>query len=114
MKSQPKILIVDDDADFVELAKMVLTTKPYQVITAYSGEEGLQKISEYMYFQKPIVACGIAESKEYLLVDKEDMAKNILKALNGNVHPSRRKTWENYCEKKIFKMFHLIQSEKFF
>jgi response regulator RpfG family c-di-GMP phosphodiesterase len=46
MKSQPKILIVDDDADFVELAKMVLTTKPYQVITAYSGEEGLQKVSE--------------------------------------------------------------------
>ena len=46
MKSQPKILLVDDDADFVDLAKMVLATKPYQVITAYSGEEALQKMAE--------------------------------------------------------------------
>ncbi len=46
MKSQPKILLVDDDADFVDLAKMVLATKPYQVVTAYSGEEALQKVAE--------------------------------------------------------------------
>jgi glycosyltransferase involved in cell wall biosynthesis len=85
--------------------------------SSYSGfynEEGLQKISEYMYFKKPIVACGIAESSEYVLVDKEDMAKSILRALNGKVHPSRRKTWEDTCEKKIFKMFRLIQSDTFF
>lgn len=46
MKSQPKILLVDDDADFVDLAKMVLATKPYQVTTAYSGEQALQKVAE--------------------------------------------------------------------
>ena len=46
MKSQPKILLVDDDADFVGLAKMVLETKPYQVVAAYSGEEALQKVAE--------------------------------------------------------------------
>lgn len=40
-----KILIVDDDVDFVETIKVVLETK-YQVITAYSGEEGWQKLPE--------------------------------------------------------------------
>jgi response regulator RpfG family c-di-GMP phosphodiesterase len=30
----------------VGLAKMVLATKPYQVVAAYSGEEALQKVAE--------------------------------------------------------------------
>jgi DNA-binding response OmpR family regulator len=46
MERQPKILVVDDDADFVNLLKTVLATKQYEVITAYSGEEGMQKASE--------------------------------------------------------------------
>lgn len=46
MKQEPKILLVDDDADLVELAKMVLAVKPYRVITAYSGEEALRKVAE--------------------------------------------------------------------
>jgi glycosyltransferase involved in cell wall biosynthesis len=79
---------------------------PYSV---FYNEEGLQKISEYMYFQKPIVACGISESEEYALVEEKEMATTIVKALNGEVQPSNRKIWEDYCEKKIFEMFHLIQ-----
>lgn len=42
---QKKILIVDDDADFVEAIKIVLGTK-YKVIVAYNGEEGRQKLKE--------------------------------------------------------------------
>ncbi len=38
-----KILLVDDDTDFVEATKMVLESKPYEVIVAYEGDEGLQK-----------------------------------------------------------------------
>jgi len=38
-----KILLIDDDADFVEATKTVLESKPYEVIVAYEGNEGLQK-----------------------------------------------------------------------
>lgn len=38
-----KILLVDDDKDFVEATKMVLESKPYEVIVAYDGDEGLAK-----------------------------------------------------------------------
>ena len=40
-----KILIVDDDRDVLELLKMALESKGYQVIAANSGEEGLQKVT---------------------------------------------------------------------
>ena len=36
-----KILIVDDDADFVEAVRVVLKSRGYDVITAYSREEGM-------------------------------------------------------------------------
>ncbi len=38
-----KILLVDDDADFVESTRMVLESKPYEVIVAHQGEEGIKK-----------------------------------------------------------------------
>jgi len=42
MKKNIKVLLVDDDRDFVEATKMVLETK-YDVISAYNGDEGLKK-----------------------------------------------------------------------
>ena len=38
-----KILLIDDDVDFVEATKTVLESKPYEVIVACEGNEGLQK-----------------------------------------------------------------------
>jgi len=46
MTIKAKILIVDDDIDFVESTKTILESKPYEVIVAYEGEEGLKKASE--------------------------------------------------------------------
>jgi len=43
MERRAKILLVDDDPDFVEATKAVLESRPYEIITAFSGEEGLQK-----------------------------------------------------------------------
>lgn len=45
MQKQVKILLIDDDPDFVEATKTVLESK-YQVTTAYSGDEGLSKVVE--------------------------------------------------------------------
>jgi two-component system alkaline phosphatase synthesis response regulator PhoP len=43
MKDRAKILLVDDDKDFVEATRLVLESKPYEVITAYDGSEGLRQ-----------------------------------------------------------------------
>ena len=42
----PRILIVDDDPDFVEITRMVLTAKGYEVDTASDGTMALRKLRE--------------------------------------------------------------------
>jgi CheY-like chemotaxis protein len=46
MTKQPKIMLVDDDPDFVDATVRILKTTPYQIITARDGEEGIQKIKK--------------------------------------------------------------------
>ena len=46
MTDKAKILIVDDDPDFVEATKLVLESKPYDVITAKDGNEGIVKAKQ--------------------------------------------------------------------
>ncbi|MBA7702219.1 Alkaline phosphatase synthesis transcriptional regulatory protein PhoP [subsurface metagenome] len=43
---QGKILVIDDDIDFVESIKIVLESKPYEVIVALEGDEALRKARE--------------------------------------------------------------------
>lgn len=43
MEKKAKILLVDDDADFVDSTKTVLESKPYEVVVAVNGNEGLRK-----------------------------------------------------------------------
>ncbi len=40
----PKIMVVDDDPDFVEITRTILLTKGYKVVTAASGDEALTKV----------------------------------------------------------------------
>ena len=46
MEKKAKILMVDDDADFVESTKTILESKPYEVIVASNGDEGLRMARE--------------------------------------------------------------------
>jgi len=46
MGKNKKILIVDDDPDFVETTKIVLESKEYDVLSASGPEEGFKKVSE--------------------------------------------------------------------
>lgn len=46
MTEKAKILLIDDDIDFVEATKIVLESKPYEVIVAYDGDDGLRKAKE--------------------------------------------------------------------
>ena len=43
MKKKKKVLLVDDDRDFVEANKLILESKDYEVITAHDGESAKQK-----------------------------------------------------------------------
>jgi len=46
MEKKAKILLIDDDADFVESTKTILESKPYEIIVAYDGDAGLRKARE--------------------------------------------------------------------
>jgi DNA-binding response OmpR family regulator len=46
MGKRARILLVDDDIDFVEATKTILETKLYEVIVAHEGDEGLRKARE--------------------------------------------------------------------
>ena len=46
MERKAKILLVDDDADFVESTRTVLESKPYEIIIAVNGDEALRKARE--------------------------------------------------------------------
>ncbi len=48
MKPKAKILLVDDDQDFLEMHKAVLKNHGYDVLTASSGNEGLEKVRAEM------------------------------------------------------------------
>jgi CheY-like chemotaxis protein len=41
-----KILIVDDDPDFVEATRMVLESAGYKVLSAVDGDDGLRQVRE--------------------------------------------------------------------
>jgi len=43
MKSKARILIVDDDLDFIDSTRTILEGNSYEVITANEGNEGLLK-----------------------------------------------------------------------
>jgi CheY-like chemotaxis protein len=48
MKPKTKILLVDDDQDFLEMHKAVLKNHGYDVLIASSGHEGLEKVRSDM------------------------------------------------------------------
>lgn len=45
----PKILVVDDDPDFIKITKTILQSQNHEVLTAANGEQGL----EVMRREKP-------------------------------------------------------------
>lgn len=78
MKAEKKILLVDDDPDFVEGTKMVLEKSDFEVITASSGKECLERIKE--------------ESPDLILLDIMMPKKSgfeVCKELKSNIEYNR-------------------------
>lgn len=96
--------------NFINAADVCIMPFPETPFFYYYNEEGLNKISEYMFFEKHIVASGIAPSKEYLLVKRQDMVKGILEALEGNAPKPTRRNWEDCCKGKVLEVIEFVES----
>ena len=46
MAEKKKILLVDDDPDFVQAVQVIVESGGYEVRVAYDGEEGLEAVAE--------------------------------------------------------------------
>jgi CheY-like chemotaxis protein len=46
LDKKAKIMLIDDDADFIESTKMVLEKHSYEVLMANNGDEGLRKVKQ--------------------------------------------------------------------
>jgi len=46
MKTKPKILIVDDDLDFIEINKLSLEEKGYRVFFAFNAQQGWKMVEK--------------------------------------------------------------------
>jgi len=44
MKESKKLLLIDDDVDFLDMNKTVLENNGYTVLTAHSAKEGMDKV----------------------------------------------------------------------
>lgn len=47
MSDKKKVLLVDDDPDFVEAVKVIVESGGYDVEVAYDGKEGLEAVEEF-------------------------------------------------------------------
>jgi len=95
--------------NFVNSTDVCIIPRHQTSSSKYSNEEGIQKISEYMLFEKPIIACGIAPSKEYLLVEPKDLVKGIVEALKGRAPKPTPRTWEDDCEHKVLELIEFMK-----
>ena len=50
----PKVMVVDDERDVVELITFVLSKEKYEVIQAFNGREALEKIGLMPYSQPSV------------------------------------------------------------
>ncbi|MHC4087865.1 MAG: response regulator [Planctomycetota bacterium] len=73
---RPKILLIDDDPDYVKTVKLLLEEK-YEVMTAFSAEEGWEKIEK----QRPdlILLDAMMEPKDGFVVMLTGMVPQIPK-----------------------------------
>jgi CheY-like chemotaxis protein len=74
-----KVMVIDDNPDIVEMARIFLMTSGYEVITAYSGPEALMKIqSELPDLIFLDIMMREMNGKEVLdLLKVDDQTKNI-------------------------------------
>ncbi|MCX5811430.1 MAG: response regulator [Proteobacteria bacterium] len=74
MAKKPKILLVDNDVDFIDLNKAVLENSGFEVAVAYAGREVMDKVK----FEQPdLIVLD-------LMMEKHDTGFGVAKALKAD------------------------------
>jgi len=74
MSKKTKILLVDNDVDFIDLNKAVLENSGFEVVVAYSGTEGLDRVR----FEQPdLIVLD-------LMMEKHDTGFGFAKAMKAD------------------------------
>ncbi len=74
MAQKPKILLVDNDVDFIDLNKAVLENSGFDVAVAYAGREVMDKVK----FERPdLIVLD-------LMMEKHDTGFGVAKALKAD------------------------------
>jgi CheY-like chemotaxis protein len=74
MAKKPKILLVDNDVDFIDLNKAVLENGGFEVAVAYAGREVMDKVK----FEQPdLIVLD-------LMMEKHDTGFGVAKALKAD------------------------------
>ena len=74
MGNKTKILLVDDDVDFIDLNKAVLENQGFEVSAAFSGREAMDKVK----FEKPdLIVLD-------LMMEKHDSGFTFAKAIKAD------------------------------
>jgi len=74
MSKKPKILLVDNDVDFIDLNKAVLENNGFEVVVAYAGREVMDKVK----FEQPdLIVLD-------LMMEKHDTGFAVAKALKAD------------------------------
>ncbi|HVN95877.1 MAG TPA: response regulator [Syntrophorhabdaceae bacterium] len=69
-----RILVIDDDVDFVDLNKAILENSGFEVVTAFSGREGMDKVK----FESPDLIMLD------LMMEKHDSGFNFAKTIKAD------------------------------
>ncbi|MBD3204937.1 glycosyltransferase, partial [Candidatus Bathyarchaeota archaeon] len=96
---------------FIEASDVCIVPRHESRYSKYYNEEGLQKLSEYMFYKKPIVACGIADSDQYKLVKESELVQGIMEALDGKAPTPMRRTWEEKSKPVLFELMETLITE---
>jgi hypothetical protein len=96
----------DQVADYIEAADVCLAPVRSYTTKPVSNDQDVWKVSEYASFSKPIIATGLAPSKQYLLVQGlRGFVQGIAEALRGRVPRPEPRFWEDHSERVLFEAY---------
>jgi len=110
-KAPPNMLLLGwkphhEVPDYINAADVCLAPIKSYTPKPVSNDQDVWKISEYAALGKPIIATGLAPSKQYLLVrGAAGFVQGIIDALRGNVPKPEPKFWEEHSEPILFEAY---------
>ena len=110
-KAPPNMLLLGwkphhEVPDYINAADVCLAPIKSYTPKPVSNDQDVWKISEYAALGKPIIATGLAPSKQYLLVRGAiEFVQGIIHALRGDVPKPEPRFWEDLSEPILFEAY---------